>query len=104
MLTTFVKIMCPQILIFFYVVVTFFIKPKHIGFRCTPQEIVHILFLNCYKKQEHFGQIKLLYLQSTILFCLCYPLLPYTNDNDNNGSRPPILNITLEFSNGIHVD
>jgi hypothetical protein len=30
-------------------------------------------------------------------------LLLYTNDNDINGSRLPILNITSEFFNGIHV-
>jgi hypothetical protein len=38
-----------------------------------------------------------------LLFTFAIPYSPYTNDDDNNGSRPPTLNITFEFFNGIHV-
>jgi hypothetical protein len=36
-------------------------------------------------------------------FTFIIPYSPYTNDNDNNDSIPPILNKTFEFSIGIHV-
>jgi hypothetical protein len=38
-----------------------------------------------------------------VLFTFVIPYSPYTNDNDNNGSKPLILNRSFEFSNGIHV-
>ncbi len=38
-----------------------------------------------------------------LFFTFAIPYSPYTNDDDNNGSRPPTLNRTFEFSNGIHV-
>jgi hypothetical protein len=34
---------------------------------------------------------------------LLSPYSPYTNDDESNVSRPPILNKTSEFCNGIHV-
>jgi hypothetical protein len=33
--------------------------------------------------------------QLFFIFIILYPL--YTNDNDNNGNRPPTMNITFEF-------
>jgi len=38
-----------------------------------------------------------------LFFTFIIPYLPHTNDDDNNGRRPPILNETFEFSNGMHV-
>jgi hypothetical protein len=38
------------------------------------------------------------------LFFTFIPYSPSTNDNDNNGNKPPILNRIFEFSNGIHVE
>jgi hypothetical protein len=38
-----------------------------------------------------------------VLFTFVIPYSPYTNDNDNNGSKPLILNRSFEFFNGIHV-
>jgi hypothetical protein len=37
-------------------------------------------------------------------FTSVIPYSPYTNDNNNNGSRPPTLNRTSEFFNEIHVE
>jgi hypothetical protein len=41
---------------------------------------------------------------STITSVILYS--PYTNDDDNNDddNKPPTLNRTFEFSNGIHVE
>ncbi len=36
-----------------------------------------------------------------LFFTFTIPYSLYTNDDDNNGNRPPTLNITFEFSNGI---
>jgi hypothetical protein len=41
---------------------------------------------------------------STFFFTFIIPYSLYTNDDDNNGNRPPTLNITSEFSNRIHVE
>jgi hypothetical protein len=38
-----------------------------------------------------------------LLFTFVIPYSLYTNDNDNNGSRPPTLNKTFEFFNEIYV-
>jgi hypothetical protein len=38
-----------------------------------------------------------------LFFTFAIPYSPYTNDDDNNGSRPPTYNTTSKFSNGIHV-
>jgi hypothetical protein len=36
-----------------------------------------------------------------LFFTFTIPYSPYTNDDDNNGNKPPTLNRTFEFSNGI---
>ncbi len=36
-------------------------------------------------------------------FTFVIPYSPYTNDNYGNGSKPPTLNNTSKFSDGIHV-
>jgi hypothetical protein len=38
-----------------------------------------------------------------LLFTFAIPYSPYTNDDDNNGSRFPILNRISQFFNEIHV-
>jgi hypothetical protein len=40
-------------------------------------------------------------LQLFFIYVILYSL--YTNDDDNNGNRPPTMNITFEFSYGTHV-
>jgi hypothetical protein len=39
-----------------------------------------------------------------LFFTFAIPYSPYTNDDVNNGSKPPILNRIFQFSNGIHVE
>jgi hypothetical protein len=39
-----------------------------------------------------------------LFFTFVIPYSPYTNDNDNNGNKPPTINKTFELSNGIHVE
>jgi len=38
-----------------------------------------------------------------LFFTFAIPYSIFTNDDDNNGSRPPTLNITFKFYNGTHV-
>jgi hypothetical protein len=38
-----------------------------------------------------------------LFFTFFVPYSLYTNDDDNNGRRPSIMNRTSKFSNGIHV-
>jgi hypothetical protein len=38
-----------------------------------------------------------------LLFTFVIPYSFYTNDDDNNGGKPPTLNRTFEFSNEIHM-
>jgi hypothetical protein len=68
------------------------------------QKVVHILFLNCYKKQKKSWSNSPS--PSAInnyfsIFLSPFPLTPMMMNN--NGSRPPTLNKTSKNSNGIHV-
>jgi len=39
-----------------------------------------------------------------LFFTFAIPYSPYTNDDDNNRSKLPILNENFKFFNGIHVE
>jgi hypothetical protein len=71
--------------------------------------IVHLkkLFMLCFeivtKNKNVLVKFTFSLYNQQLLFTFTIPYSPYTNDDDSNGNRPPILNKTLKFSNVMHM-
>jgi hypothetical protein len=65
------------------------------------------LFISCFEIVTKSNNVLVKFTFSIynqqLIFTFTIPYSLYTNDDDNNGSRPPTLNRTPEFCNGIHV-
>jgi hypothetical protein len=56
------------------------------------------------KSKNIFVKFTLSIYNQQLFFTFVIPYSPYTNDDDNNGSRPSTLDRIFEFSNRIHVE
>jgi len=65
------------------------------------------LFIICFKivnkNNNLFIKFTISIWNQQLFFTFIIPSSPKSNDNDSNGNKPPTLNRTFEFFNGIHV-